>query len=180
MSYKIQCEWHECSETTEQLSCCRVTIILFDDKVGCIYLISTSSSYRDCWCFPQAMEIRWSIHYITKYMIVSLVETYSFCTQCSSTCCLIVNLCLFLKFYFQDNLAFYDVLAMVNFQLRLHALIKWELTSVVSLVKLKRIWCWFSWVTAWKSCGSLGEPSVSQKLIIMVGKSEVEFRNRGW
>ena len=108
-----------------------LTIILFDGKVGCISLISTSSSYRDCWCFPQAMEIRWSIHYITKYMIVSLVETYSFCTQCSSTCCLIVNLCLFLKFYFQDNLAFYEVLAMVNFQLRLHALINenWLLLS---------------------------------------------------
>ena len=108
-----------------------LNIILSDDKVGCISLISTSSSYRDCWCFPQAMEIRWSIHYITKYMIVSLVETYSFCTQCSSTCCLIVNLCLFLKFYFQDNLAFYDVLTMVNFQLRLHALINenWLLLS---------------------------------------------------
>ena len=108
-----------------------LTIILFDGKVGCISLISTSSSYRDFWCFPQAMEIRWSIHYITKYMIVSLVETYSFCTQYSSTCCLIVNLCLFLNFYFQDNLAFYDVLAMVNFQLRLHALINenWHLLS---------------------------------------------------
>ena len=109
-----------------------LTIILFDDKVGCISLISTSSSYRDCWCFPQAMEIRWSIHYITKYMTVSLVDnsifqTYSFCTQCSLTCCLIVNLCLFLNFYFQDNLAFYDVLAMVNFQLRLHALINEKL-----------------------------------------------------
>ena len=108
-----------------------LTIILFDDKVGCITLISTSSSNRDCSCFSQAMEIRWSIHYITKYMMVSLVETYSFCTQCSSTCCLIFNLCLFLKFYFQDNLAFYDVLAMVNFQLRLHALINenWLLLS---------------------------------------------------
>ena len=108
-----------------------LTIILFDDKVGCITLISTSSSNRDCWCLSQAMEIRWSIHYITKYMMVSLVETYSFCTQCSSTCCLIVNLCLFLKFYFEDNLAFYDVLAMVNFQLRMHALINenWLLLS---------------------------------------------------
>ena len=109
-----------------------LTIILFDDKVGCITLISTSSSssYRDCWCFSQAMEIRWSIHYITKYMMVSLVETYSFCTKCSLTC-LIVNLCLFLKFYFKDNLAFYDVFAMVNFQLRLHALINenWLLLS---------------------------------------------------
>ena len=116
-----------------------LTIILFDDKVGCISLISTSSSYRDCWCFPQAMEIRWSIHYITKYMMVSLVETY--CTQCSSTCCLIVNLWLFLKFYFQDNLAFYDVLAMVNFQLRLHALIN-ENWLLLSHKLLSHWWSW--------------------------------------
>ena len=116
-----------------------LTIILFDDKVGCISLISTSSSYRDCWCFPQAMEIRWSIHYITKYMMVSLVETY--CTQCSSTCCLIVNLWLFLKFYFQDNLAFYDVLAMVNFQLRLHALIN-ENWLLLSHRLLSHWWSW--------------------------------------
>ena len=118
-----------------------LTIILFDDKVGCISLISTSSSYRDCWCFPQAMEIRWSIHYITKYMMVSLVETYSFCTQCLSTCCLIVNLWLFLKFYFQDNLAFYDVLAMVNFQLRLHALIN-ENWLLLSHRLLSHWWSW--------------------------------------
>ena len=118
-----------------------LTIILFDDKVGCISLISTSSSYRDCWCFPQAMEIRWSIHYITKYMKVSLVETYSFCTKCSLTCCLIVNLCLFLKFYFKDNLAFYNLLAMVNFQLRLHALIN-ENWLLLSHRLLSHWWSW--------------------------------------
>ena len=140
MSYKIQCEWHECSETTDQLSLL-LTIILLDDKVGCISLISTSSSYRDCWCFPQAMEIRWSIHYITKYMKVSLVETYSFCTKCSLTCCLIVNLCLFLKFYFKDNLAFYNLLAMVNFQLRLHALIN-ENWLLLSHRLLSHWWSW--------------------------------------
>ena len=117
------------------------TIILFDDKVGCITLISTSSLYRDCWCFPQAMEIRWSIHYITKYMTVILFQTYSFCTQCSLTCCLIVNLCLFLNFYFQDNLAFYDVLAMVNFQLRLHAWIN-ENWLLLSNKLLSHWWNW--------------------------------------
>ena len=118
-----------------------LTIILFDDKVGCISLISTSSSHRDCWCFPQAMEIRWSIHYITKYMTVILFQTYSFCTQCSLTCCLIVNLCLFLNFYFQDNLAFYDVLAMVNFQLRLHAWIN-ENWLLLSNKLLSHWWNW--------------------------------------
>ena len=102
-----------------------LTIILFDDIYINIIIV------QGLLMFLTSYGNRWSIHYITKYMIVSLVETYSFCTQCSSTCCLIVNLCLFLKFYFQDNLAFYDVLAMVNFQLRLHALINenWLLLS---------------------------------------------------
>ena len=160
-----------------------LTIILFDDKVGCISLISTSSSYRDCWCFPQAMEIRWSIHYITKYMIVSLVETYSFCTQCSLTCCLIVNLCLFLNFYFQDNLTFYDVLAMVNFQLRLHALINEKLLLLSNRLlshcfvhNLMLIFLSYSlkimWVTRWTTSVSKSNNNGGEKW--------GWFRNRGW